>query len=148
MDTLFQQLPDDLKRKDDADEKKKDDKDKPKKPRTADWELDQPFTAEWQYKIVPPAGFVPKELPKDDKIAIGPALLTEKFSKDKDGVVEADLTFDSGKRRYTVAEATELRNKVAEIADGPGNRGELRAGGRSASARGQSERSAGQLSQR
>ena len=119
VDTLFQQLPDDLKRKDDADEKKKDDPDKPKKPRTADWELDQPFIAEWRYKIVPPAGFVPKELPKDDKIAIGPAVLTEKFSKTKDGVVEADLAFDSGKRRYTVAEATELRNKVAEIVAGP-----------------------------
>ena len=119
LETLFQQLPDDLKRKDDSDEKKKDDPDKPKHPRTADWELDQPFTAEWKYRIVPPAGFVPKELPKDDKIALGPALLTEKFSKTDGGVVEADLAFDSGKRRYTVAEATELRNKVAEIVAGP-----------------------------
>ena len=119
VDTLFQQLPEDLKRKDDADEKKKDDQDKPKKPRTADWELDQPFTAEWKYRIVPPTGFVPKELPKDDRIVMGPAVLTEKFSKAKDGVVEADLAFDSGKRRYTVSEATELRNKVAEFVAGP-----------------------------
>ena len=119
VETLFQQLPDDLKRKDDSDEKKKDDQDKRKHPRTADWELDQPFTAEWKYRVVPPAGFVPKELPKDDKIAMGPALLTEKFSKTKDGVVEADLVFDSGKRRYTVAEATALRNKIAEIVAGP-----------------------------
>lgn len=115
IDSLFQQLPDDLKRKDDADEKKKDDADKAKRPRTADWELDQPFTAEWKYRIVPPAGFVPKELPKDDVIAMGPAVLTEKFIKTDSGVVEADLIFDSGKRRYTVAEATALRNKVAEI---------------------------------
>lgn len=119
LDTLFQQLPDDLKRKDDSDEKKKDDQDKPKRPRTADWELDEPFVAEWKYRIVPPAGFVPKELPKDDRVTMGPALLTENFTKAKDGVVEADLVFDSGKRRYTVAEATELRNKVAEIAAGP-----------------------------
>ncbi|MGA8085892.1 MAG: DUF3857 domain-containing protein [Terracidiphilus sp.] len=119
VDTLFQQLPEDLKRKDDADAKKKDDGDKPKKPRTADWELDQPFTARWKYKIVPPAGFVPKELPKDDTIAMGPAVLTEKFSKDNDGVVEADLAFDSGKRRYSVAEATAVRNKVAEMLAGP-----------------------------
>ena len=119
LDTLFQQLPDDLKHKDDSDEKKKDDLDKPKKPRTADWELDQPFTAEWKYRIVPPAGFVPKELPKDDKILMGPAVLTERFSKAKDGVVEADLVFDSGKRRYTVPEATELRNKLAEVGAGP-----------------------------
>ncbi len=119
VDTLFQQLPEELKRKDDADAKKKDDADKPKKPRTADWELDQPFTAEWKYKIVPPAGFVPKELPKDDTIAMGPALLTEKFSKGNDGVVEADIAFDSGKRRYSVAEATAARNEVAELQTGP-----------------------------
>ncbi len=119
VDTLFQQLPEELKRKDDADAKKKDDADKPKQPRTADWELDQPFTAEWKYKIVPPAGFVPKELPKDDTMAMGPALLTEKFSKANDGVVEADLVFDSGKRRYSVAEATAVRNKVAELLAGP-----------------------------
>jgi tetratricopeptide (TPR) repeat protein/transglutaminase-like putative cysteine protease len=120
VDTLFQQLPEDLKRKDDTEEKKKkDDQEMPKKPRAADWELDQPFTAVWKYKIVPPTGFVPKELPKDDRIVMGQAVLTEKFSKAQDGVVEAELTFDSGKRRYTVAEATELRNKVAEFAAGP-----------------------------
>jgi tetratricopeptide (TPR) repeat protein/transglutaminase-like putative cysteine protease len=119
VDTLFQQLPEELKRKDDAETKKKDDGDKPRKPRTADWELDQPFTAEWKYKIVPPTGFVSKELPKDDSIAMGPAVLTEKFSRRNDGVVEADLAFDSGKRRYSIAEATAVRNKVAELMAGP-----------------------------
>jgi tetratricopeptide (TPR) repeat protein/transglutaminase-like putative cysteine protease len=118
VDTLFQQLPEELKRKEDTD-KKKDDQEKPKKPRTADWELDQPFTAEWKYRIVPPTGFVPKELPKDEKIVMGPALMTETFSKAGDGVVEANLVFDSGKRRYTVAEATEVRNKVTEVVTGP-----------------------------
>jgi tetratricopeptide (TPR) repeat protein/transglutaminase-like putative cysteine protease len=118
VDTLFQQLPEELKRKEDT-EKKKDDLEKPKPPRTADWELDQPFTAEWKYRIVAPTGFVPKELPKDERVVMGPAVLTEKFAKAKDGVVEADLVFDSGKRRYTVAEATEVRNKVAELAAGP-----------------------------
>ena len=54
VDTLFQQLPDDLRRKEDSDEKKKDDRDKPRKPRTVDWWLDEPFTAEWKYRIVPP----------------------------------------------------------------------------------------------
>ena len=119
VDTLFQQLPDDLRHKEDPDHKKKDDHDKPKKPRTADWELDQAFTAEWRYRIVPPTGFVPKELPKDETIPMGPAVLTEKFSKANDGVVTADLAFDSGKRRYTIAEATELRSKVAEVLTGP-----------------------------
>ncbi|MFY9854315.1 MAG: DUF3857 domain-containing protein, partial [Terracidiphilus sp.] len=119
LEGLFQRLPDDLKRKDDAEDKKKDDRDTPKRPRTADWELYEPFCAEWKYRIVPPTGFVPKELPSDATIQIGPALLTEKFSTEKDGVVTAHLVFDSVKRRYTVAEATELRNKIAELMAGP-----------------------------
>jgi Flp pilus assembly protein TadD len=118
LDALFQRLPDELKRRDDADEKKKQE-DKPKKPRTADWWLKESSTVEWNYRIVPPDGFVPKELPKDVTISAGPALLTEKFSTEKDGVVAAHLTFDTVKRRYTIAEATELRNKVAELIAGP-----------------------------
>jgi transglutaminase-like putative cysteine protease/tetratricopeptide (TPR) repeat protein len=120
LESLFQRLPDDLKHRDDSDDKKKkDEQDKPKKPRTADWQLAQPFVSEWRYRLVPPTGFIPKPLPKDEKISIGPALLTEQFTTGKDGVVEADLRFDTVKRRYTVAEATELRNKIAEIAVGP-----------------------------
>jgi tetratricopeptide (TPR) repeat protein len=64
-------------------------------------------------------GFVPKELPRDTTIALGPAQITEKFSVVKNGVVLAHLTFDTVKRRYTVAEANELRNRVADISDGP-----------------------------
>ena len=122
VDSLFLRLPDDLKRKDDSEEKKKkadQEKDKPKKPRTEDWELAQPFVAEWRYKLVPPVGFQPKPLPQDQKISLGPAVLTEEFTASKDGVVLAHLTFDTVKRRYTVAEATELRNKVAELVAGP-----------------------------
>ena len=120
LDGLFAELPDELQRKDDTEEKKKqEDKDKPKKPRTADWWLNEAFVSEWRYRIVPPAGFVAKELPTAATIQIGPAVLTEEFSVDKDGAVAAHLVFDSVKRRYTNAEATELRNKVAELADGP-----------------------------
>jgi transglutaminase-like putative cysteine protease/Flp pilus assembly protein TadD len=119
LDALFQRLPDELKRREDTeDKKKKDDKDKPKRPRTADWWLNEASSVEWKYRIVPPAGFVPKELPKNATIPVGPALLTEEFTTEKDGVVSAHLVFDSMKRRYTVAEAEELRNKVAEITAG------------------------------
>jgi transglutaminase-like putative cysteine protease len=119
VESIFQNLPAELQRKDDADDKTKDDADKSRKPRTADWQLDQSYTMEWRYRIVPPQGFVAKPLPKDTKIPIGPALLTEEFSTDKDGAVLAHLTFDSVKRRYTAAEATVLRNKVADFASGP-----------------------------
>ena len=119
VDRLFQMLPDELKRKDDSDEKKNTGADKAKKPRTADWWLNAPFRHEWNYQFIPPAGFIPKELPKDATITLGPALLTEKFFIGKDGAVLAHLVFDTVKRRYTVAEATALRNEVADLINGP-----------------------------
>ena len=120
LDSLFMRLPDDLRRKEETEEerKKAHPNDPPKPPRTTDWYLAEPFAAEWRYRVIPPAGFVPKELPHNQKLSIGPAVLTEEFSAGKDGVVLAHLSFDSVKRRYTVAEATELRNKVADIGNG------------------------------
>jgi tetratricopeptide (TPR) repeat protein/transglutaminase-like putative cysteine protease len=91
---------------------------KPKKKRTADYELPLPFVAEWHYNVFPPAGFQPKPLPHDEKLALGPALLTEQFSAGPDGVVHAVFRFDTVKRRYTVAEATQMRNQIAGFADG------------------------------
>jgi transglutaminase-like putative cysteine protease/tetratricopeptide (TPR) repeat protein len=120
VDALFNLLPGELKQKEETEEeKKKHGEDKPKTPRTVDWELAEPFITEWDYRIIPPAGFIPKEMPANARIAIGPALLTEDYSTDKDGAVLARLTFDTVKRRYTVDEATELRNKVTDIIDGP-----------------------------
>ncbi len=119
VDSIFHLLPDDLKVKEDPDVKKKDSFGQIQKPRTEDWWLNVPFNAEWTYKITPPAGFVPKELPKDSTIQIGPALLTEKFTATKDGAVQAHFVFDSVKRRYTIAEATALRNQVADLIAGP-----------------------------
>jgi tetratricopeptide (TPR) repeat protein/transglutaminase-like putative cysteine protease len=119
VDRLFQFLPDELKQKDDSDEKKTTGPDKPKKPRTNDWWLSGAFSTEWNYRFIPPAGFIPKQLPKDATIALGPAQLTEKFTTEKDGVVLAHLVFDTVKRRYSVAEATALRNQVADLINGP-----------------------------
>lgn len=118
VDRMFQMLPDELKRKDDADEKKDNGTDN-KKPRTEDWWLDAPYNIEWNYELTPPAGFIAKDLPMDATLQIGPALLTEKFSAGKDGVVLAHLVFDTEKRRYTVAEATALRNEIADLINGP-----------------------------
>ena len=119
LDSLFSRLPDDLRQKDDEDKKNAQDKDHPAKPRTADWQLPDPYRTDWQYRIVPPPGFVTKALPKDTTIPVGPALITESFSTDKDGAVLAHIVFDTVKRRYTVAEATALRNKVADLIAGP-----------------------------
>jgi transglutaminase-like putative cysteine protease/Flp pilus assembly protein TadD len=113
LDHIFNMLPEELQEREKPDDKSAD-ATKPKKKRTADYELPVAFIKEWQYKIIPPLGFRPGPLPHDARISLGPALLTEQFSADSDGVVHADIRFDTVKLRFTIAEATELRNKVAE----------------------------------
>jgi tetratricopeptide (TPR) repeat protein/transglutaminase-like putative cysteine protease len=113
---LFFRLPDALTRK--ADDGKKQDSDA-KPTRTVDWELVEPYVVDLNYRIVPPAGFIPKGLPKNTTLVLGPATITEEFSTGSDNAVAAHLVFDSAKRRYTVAEATELRNKIADLTSGP-----------------------------
>ena len=61
---------------------------------------------------------MPKPLPANAQLSLGPATLTEEFSADKNGVVRATMRFDTGKRRLTVSEATEMRNEVAELIAG------------------------------
>ncbi len=113
-ETLFFRLPEDLTRKDD-DKDKKD----ATPPRTADWQLIEPYVVDLNYRVVPPVGFIPKELPKNSTIRMGPATLTQEFSTAADGTVVAHLVFDTGKRRYTVAEANDVRNKVTDLSSGP-----------------------------
>jgi tetratricopeptide (TPR) repeat protein/transglutaminase-like putative cysteine protease len=116
LEGLFAPLPGELQRRaGQGDEKSNEDASKNKKQRTADYQLPTPYVAEWQYKIVPPVGFEPAPLPKDANIALGPATLTEQFTADNKGTVRAVIRFDTTQRRLTVAEATELRNKVAEL---------------------------------
>ncbi len=114
---LFSSLPNMLQHREDPDEKSSV-TGKPKRKRTLDYELPEAFVKEWHYRIIPPLGFQADALPHDAKIGIGPARLSEQFSVDGSGVIHADLQFDTVKRRFTVAEASELRNKVAEIQAG------------------------------
>jgi transglutaminase-like putative cysteine protease/Flp pilus assembly protein TadD len=121
LDSLFSSLPAELRTR----ETQKDDekeagsaKVKPKKTRTADYQLSEAFITEWDYKIVPPPGFRPKPLPPNVKVPAGPALLTEEFSADKDGVIRAVIRFDSVKRRFSPTEAAEMRDKVAHLLEG------------------------------
>jgi len=117
---LFTNLPSDLRQREKEDDSKsdKDCSQKPKKKRTADYELPAAYVTEWQYTIVPPAGFRPKPLPANAQLSLGPATLTEEFAADQEGVVHATLRFDTVKRRMTVSETTELRNKVAQLIEG------------------------------
>jgi transglutaminase-like putative cysteine protease/tetratricopeptide (TPR) repeat protein len=119
METLFYRLPDELQQKEKVAEKGTDaTKDKPKGPRTADYQLPAAFVEEWQYKIVPPIGFQAKPLPPNSSVSLGPAQLTEEFATESDGTVRVLLRFDTVKRRLTVAEANELKDKVAQLREG------------------------------
>ncbi len=117
---LFSRLPSDLRQREKEEDSKadKDSGQKPKKKRTAEYQLPEAFVTEWDYAIVPPAGFRPKPLPANTQLSLGPATLTEEFAADKDGVVHATMRFDTVKRRITVSEGEELRNKVAQLLEG------------------------------
>jgi transglutaminase-like putative cysteine protease/tetratricopeptide (TPR) repeat protein len=120
LESLFNRLPSELRqRKEKEDENPAGDKSegKPKRARTADYQLPRAFATEWRYEIVPPLGFRPKPLPKNMRISLGPALLTGEFSANEKGVVNAVLRFDTVKRRLTVAEANEMRDRIVELSD-------------------------------
>ena len=116
-EALFFRLPDELTHKEDTDKKK--DAEHTTPPRTFDWELIEPYVVDLDYSIVPPDGFVAKELPRSTTLAMGPAVLKEDFTTTDNGTVRVRFTFDTVKRRYTIAEANELRDKVAELVSGP-----------------------------
>jgi Flp pilus assembly protein TadD/transglutaminase-like putative cysteine protease len=117
LEGLFGRLPGELQRREEPEENLSEEA-KARKKRTADYQLAEAFTTEWQYTITPPLGFQPKPLPQDQKLSLGPAALTEKFSADSNATVHAVLRFDTVKRRFTVAEATEMRNRIAELREG------------------------------
>ncbi len=119
-DALFNRLPSDLQQREKEDDPKADSSSGKKlhKKRTADYQIAEAFVTEWQYTVVPPAGFTPKPLPPDAKISLGPALLTESFSAGTDNIVHATIRFDSAKRRFTAAEAAELQNQIAKTREG------------------------------
>jgi len=118
LEAIFDRLPDDLKTRQAAETGTSNSTDeKPKKKRTADYQLAEPFITEWHYKVIPPDGFQPKPLSKDSKVSLGPAVLDEQFSADKDGVVHATIRFEIAKDRLTPSEALEMRNRVADVKD-------------------------------
>jgi len=120
LESLFSYLPNELKQKE-ADEKKKtgEEDDTAAKPRTGDYELGEAYLAVWDYKIVPPPGFRPKPLPDKKTVNLGPAVYTQEFSLEADGTVRGRITFDTGSRRLSLSDSKELRNKVAQLKDGP-----------------------------
>jgi hypothetical protein len=116
LEGIFSLLPNELQTREAHKDESADDAHAPaRKKRTADYQLNEAFVKEWRYRIVPPAGFQPRPLPKNLDISFGPGTLTEEFSAEKDNVVRAVIRFEMTKRTFSVDEAAELRNNVAEF---------------------------------
>lgn len=82
--------------------------DAPKK-RTHDFLFPQTGIREWVYRIVPPAGYVPRTLPPTETKKIGTSTFAQELRQEPDNTVVATFRFDSGKRRLTAAEFQETR---------------------------------------
>lgn len=94
-----------------------DDEDEPETPRTRDFVLTTPYVKEFQYRIVPPPGYVARTLPPSETRELGTATLETKYEVAGDGAVMATLRFDSGKRRLTPAEMLVTRKAVSAVVE-------------------------------
>lgn len=83
--------------------------------RVSPYLLPEPYQAEWRYRIVPPPGFTPEELPKAESLALGPATLSREFSGGVNGVVTATLRLDSGRRQLSADEYEALRSGIRKL---------------------------------
>lgn len=110
LDGLFYRLPAELRQREKPGQE-------PKAKRSADYQLPEAFATEWRYTIAPPAGFQPKPLPNNVELQLGPCVLTEQFALGKDNTVRATLRFDTLKRRLSVTEAAELRDKIVQLVE-------------------------------
>lgn len=88
----------------------------PEGKRRHDYVFTRPVQFEVRYRIVPPAGYVPRPLPAAYRARqFGPGKLEESYTAGDGGVVEAVIRFDSGKRRISPIEFEALRSGVREL---------------------------------
>ncbi len=85
--------------------------------RREDFEFRQPYTTEWRYRIVPPLGYQPRELPEARDQRLGSARFSAEYSKQENQTVLATLRFDSGKRRLTAEEFRGTREAIQEFGE-------------------------------
>jgi transglutaminase-like putative cysteine protease/tetratricopeptide (TPR) repeat protein len=83
--------------------------------RESDWHFASPHVMEQRYRIVPPPGFVLREMPPDEDLPIGRGRLSARWTARPEGVLEGVLRMDTGPRRITAAEFTEMRRAVKEV---------------------------------
>jgi len=88
---------------------------KDEKPRSHDFVLSEAYQSEYRYRVFYPEVLKPRPLPKDEKVTMGPATFSRTYRQDASGYVEAIYRFDTGKRRLTPAEYTDLRAALRRV---------------------------------
>lgn len=74
-----------------------------------------PFRHDVEYRVVPPAGFAPRELPEGGTTSLGPAVLTTSARAEPDGTVVLVLAVELDRTRLTPDELVALKEAVAPI---------------------------------
>lgn len=88
---------------------------KARKKRRNDFVWRRPFVREWRYQIVPPSGFEPRTLPKNETVKLGTTTLSQEFTTDARGSVFATFRFDTGKRRLSPDEVEETKKALRDF---------------------------------
>lgn len=108
--SMVRDLPTELRPEDEGDEGDED-----PEPRKYPLVLFNPVVVEITYRIVPPPGYSLTDLPDSGERTFGPGILTETYESGDDGVVTAELRFDSGKTTYTAAEVETTIEALGEF---------------------------------
>jgi tetratricopeptide (TPR) repeat protein len=85
------------------------------KPRVHDFVFASPMVKEWTYRIIPPAGYAARPLPKSETRKLGTITYTTEFAVQPDNSVTATMRVDTGKRRITAKEFEETRVAVSKL---------------------------------
>jgi tetratricopeptide (TPR) repeat protein len=85
------------------------------KPRQADFVLSDRHTQELHVRVVPPAGFALRELPKDENWSWGTAKLSLDFDAAEGGEVTIVARWNTGSGRYTTAEQARMQKDFAAL---------------------------------
>jgi transglutaminase-like putative cysteine protease/Flp pilus assembly protein TadD len=114
---MVSDLPSELRREDPKkeDEAEKDEDEK-QKPRQNDYVFARPYVFDLHYRVIPPPGYVVRDLPQPETLQVGTGKLTKNWTANDDGTVLADFRFESGPRRITAAQFEEMRQAAVKIA--------------------------------
>lgn len=77
-----------------------------------EWAMPNRTVAEW--KVIPPPGFAPKELPATVDTRFGPARFTASYTAAADGSVTVRMSLDTGAKLWTAADVDTVRDGLTD----------------------------------